>query len=190
VNLGVQLASSVLSQYSKVSRDGARGNGSGTRTDSNATPTSSHAATGYYKPNLYYYQVAVGRSGSKSREMEAKLSQLATLSQKDKTPAYLAFVSETLSRPDQPSLPTDLHVFIDTVTNPDIVGLVTGRQVISELVKNIGAGAVTDHDVRKRIVEDALATLQPRIASYEEQVCPFLPLYLETLTASPSGEHP
>ncbi|KIJ20051.1 hypothetical protein PAXINDRAFT_107738 [Paxillus involutus ATCC 200175] len=102
--------------------------------------------------------------------MEAKLSQLATLSQKDKTPAYLAFVSETLSRPDQPSLPTDLHVFIDTVTNPDIVGLVTGRQVISELVKNIGAGAVTDHDVRKRIVEDALATLQPRIASYEEQV--------------------
>ncbi|KAF9247077.1 hypothetical protein BU15DRAFT_69919 [Melanogaster broomeanus] len=50
------------------------------------------------------------------------------------------------------------------------VGLVTGRQVISELVKLIGGGVVTDHDTRKRIVEDTLATLQPRIASYEEQV--------------------
>ncbi|KAH0840148.1 hypothetical protein J3R83DRAFT_1128 [Lanmaoa asiatica] len=102
--------------------------------------------------------------------MEAKLSHLATLAQKDKTPAYLSLLSETLSRPDHSSLPADLHVLIDAVANPDIVGLVTGRQVISELVKSIGAGAVTDHDIRKRVVEDALATLQPRIASYEEQV--------------------
>jgi COP9 signalosome complex subunit 4 len=99
--------------------------------------------------------------------MEAKLSHLATLAQKDKTPAYLSLLSETLSRPD-PS--ADLHVLIDAVANPDVVGLVTGRQVISELVKNIGAGTITNHDIRKRVVEGALATLQPRIASYEEQV--------------------
>ncbi|KAF8450271.1 hypothetical protein L210DRAFT_3608671 [Boletus edulis BED1] len=102
--------------------------------------------------------------------METRLAHLATLAQKDKTPAYLALVAETLARTDTASLPADLHVLIDAVANPDIVGLVTGRQVISELVKTIGAGAVTDHDTRKRIVEDALATLQPRIASYEEQI--------------------
>ena len=102
--------------------------------------------------------------------MEAKLSHLATLAQKDKTPAYLSLLSETLSRSDTASLPADLHVLIDAVANPDIVGLVTGRQVISELVRSIGAGVITDHQIRKRIVEDALATLQPRIASYEEQV--------------------
>ncbi|KAG8218873.1 hypothetical protein J3R82DRAFT_4552 [Butyriboletus roseoflavus] len=102
--------------------------------------------------------------------MEAKLSHLATLAQKDKTPAYLALLSETLSRPDPSSLPADLHVLVDAVANPDVVGLVTGRQVISELVKSIGAGTITNHDIRKRVVEDALATLQPRIASYEEQV--------------------
>ena len=102
--------------------------------------------------------------------MEAKLSHLATLAQKDKTPAYLSLLSETLSRSDTASLPADLHVLIDAVANPDIVGLVTGRQVISELVRSIRAGVITDHQIRKRIVEDALATLQPRIASYEEQV--------------------
>ena len=102
--------------------------------------------------------------------MEARLSHLATLAQKDKTPAYLSLLSETLSRSDTASLPADLHVLIDAVANPDIVGLVTGRQVISELVRSIRAGVITDHQIRKRIVEDALATLQPRIASYEEQV--------------------
>ncbi|KIJ70529.1 hypothetical protein HYDPIDRAFT_172329 [Hydnomerulius pinastri MD-312] len=102
--------------------------------------------------------------------MEAKLSQLATLSQKDKTPGYLALVSETLARPDQASIPADLHVLVDTVVNQESVGFVVGRQVLSELVASIGAGAISDHDLRKRIVEDTLATLQPRIASYEVQV--------------------
>lgn len=116
--------------------------------------------------------------------MEAKLSHLATLAQKDKTPAYLSLISETLSRPDHSSLPTDLHLLIDAVANPDTVGLVTGRQVISELVKAIGSGAISDHDIRKRVVEDALATLQPRIASYEEQV-----IYSARCSPDPSNPH-
>lgn len=124
--------------------------------------------------------------------MEAKLGHLATLSQKDKTPAYISLLSETLSRPDPSSLPADFHVLIDAVANPDIVGLVTGRQVISELVKSIGAGAITDHDIRKRIVQDALATLLPRIASYEEQVIFSAQRSSQILSqsATPSGQLP
>ncbi|KAH7887709.1 hypothetical protein F5I97DRAFT_1862221 [Phlebopus sp. FC_14] len=102
--------------------------------------------------------------------MESRLTQLATLAQKDKTPGYLVLVSETLARPDQSSIPADFHLLVETVVNPESVGLLVGRQVLSELVKNIGAGAISDHDLRKRIVQDTLATLQPHIASYEEQV--------------------
>jgi COP9 signalosome complex subunit 4 len=102
--------------------------------------------------------------------MESKLGQLTSLSQKDKGPAYLSLLSEILARPDAPSVPADLHTLVDTVVNQDTVGLVVGRQVLSELVKILGEGAIKDAEQRKRIVEDTLATIQPRIVSYEEQV--------------------
>ncbi|KAH7929481.1 hypothetical protein BV22DRAFT_1029535 [Leucogyrophana mollusca] len=102
--------------------------------------------------------------------MESKLAQCAALSQKDKAPAYLSLVSEVLARPDQSTIAPDLHVLVDTVVNQDTVGLVIGRQFLSELVKILGAGGITDHDLRKRIVEDTLSTTQSRLQSYEEQV--------------------
>lgn len=100
--------------------------------------------------------------------MESKLIQFATLSQKDKGPAYLTLLSEILSRTNISSIAPDLHILVDTVVNQDNVGLVVGRQVLSELVRMLGA--VKDVGLRKRVVEDTLATIQPRIVSYEEQV--------------------
>jgi COP9 signalosome complex subunit 4 len=104
--------------------------------------------------------------------MESKLAQFATLSQKDKGPAYLSLLAEILSRTDQSSVASDLHTVVSTVVNQDNVGLVVGRQVLSELVKMLGEEVVKDRNLRKRIVEDTLATLQPRLVSYEEQVNP------------------
>ncbi|KIM46149.1 hypothetical protein M413DRAFT_441215 [Hebeloma cylindrosporum] len=101
--------------------------------------------------------------------MEAKLSQISSLSQKDKGPAFIALIPEILSQQGS-SLAQDLHALVDTVVNQDSVGLVVGRQVLSELVKILGDGAIKDVEVRKRVVEDTLATVQPRIVSYEEQV--------------------
>ncbi|OBZ70205.1 COP9 signalosome complex subunit 4 [Grifola frondosa] len=83
--------------------------------------------------------------------MEAKLTQLASLSQKDKASAY------------------HIHILIDNVVNQD-VNIVVGRHVLSELVKALADGVIKDAELRKRIVEDTLATVQPRIVSYEEQV--------------------
>ncbi|KDQ64537.1 hypothetical protein JAAARDRAFT_116665 [Jaapia argillacea MUCL 33604] len=102
--------------------------------------------------------------------MEAKLSQFSSLSQKDKGPAYISLLSEILARSDQSTIPQDIHILVDNVVNQDSVGLVVGRQVLSELVKALGDGAIKDTELRKRIVEDTLDVAQPRVVSYEEPV--------------------
>lgn len=102
--------------------------------------------------------------------MESKLSQISSLSQKDKGPAFIALASEILSS-SGPNVARDLQTLVATVVNQESVGLVVGRQVLSELVKSLGEGAIQDAGVRKRVVEDTLQTIQPRIVSYEEQVC-------------------
>ncbi|CAA7259798.1 unnamed protein product [Cyclocybe aegerita] len=96
--------------------------------------------------------------------MEAKLAQYAALSQKDKGPAFTSLIPQILSQ-SGPSIPKDLHTLVDTVVNQDSVGLVVGRQVLSEVVKVLSEGAIKDVELRKRVVEDTLATVQPRIVN-------------------------
>jgi COP9 signalosome complex subunit 4 len=103
-------------------------------------------------------------------EVETKLSQFSALSQKDKGPAYQTLLSDILARPHPASIPSDLRIFVNAVVNQDNAGLVVGRQVLSELVRMLGEGILKDHELRKRVVEDTLAIVQPRIVSYEEQV--------------------
>jgi COP9 signalosome complex subunit 4 len=100
--------------------------------------------------------------------MDSRLAQFAALNQKDKAPAYLSLVSEILARQDQSLIAPDLHTLVETVVQD--AGIVVGRQVLSELVRNLGTGSISDHNLRKRVVEETLSTLQPRIVSYEEQV--------------------
>lgn len=101
--------------------------------------------------------------------MEKKLIQYSTLGQKDKGPAFISLIPQILAQPAD-SLVKDLHTLVDTVVNQDSIGLVVGRQVLSELVKVLAEGVIKDIDLRKRVVEDTLNTVQPRIVSYEEQV--------------------
>ena len=105
---------------------------------------------------------------SQNRQMDLKLAQLASLSQKDKGPAYTSLIHHAISQP----LPAaDLHLLVDAVVNQDSVGLVVARQVLAELVRILGDGSINDTSLRKQLVEDTLATVQPRIVSFEEQVC-------------------
>lgn len=103
--------------------------------------------------------------------MDAQLAQISALNQKDKGPAFIALIPEILSCSDPSRLVADLHKLVDTVVNQDSVGLVVGRQVLSELVKILGECSIKDAELRRRVVEDTLSTVQPRIVSYEEQVC-------------------
>lgn len=102
--------------------------------------------------------------------MDAKLSQLAALSQKDRTAGCLALLSDVLAQSNQGSAPNDLQLLVDTVVNQESVGFVVGRQVLTELVKSLSVGTIADHDLRKRIIQDTLNVLQPRTVIYEEQV--------------------
>ncbi|TFY70161.1 hypothetical protein EVG20_g2841 [Dentipellis fragilis] len=100
--------------------------------------------------------------------MDQKLSQLRTLNQRDKGPAYLSLLSEVFT--NNPRLAQDVHVLVDDVVNQDSAGLIVGRQVFSELVKQLNATSIPDADLRKQVIEDVLATAQPRLTTYEEQV--------------------
>lgn len=102
--------------------------------------------------------------------MDQKLIQYAALGQKDKGPAFISLIPEILGQSTPSKIALGLHTLVDTVVNQDNVGLVVGRQVLSELVKKLGEGAISDVDLRKQVVEDTLETVQPRIVSYEEQV--------------------
>ena len=102
--------------------------------------------------------------------IESRLSQAAGLNQKDKATAYQSILTDLLARPDRTTLAHDLHVLVDNVVQ-ESTGLVIGRQVLSELVKSLEAGIVSDVELRKQIVQDTLDIIQPRIVSYEEQVC-------------------
>jgi COP9 signalosome complex subunit 4 len=108
--------------------------------------------------------------------MDDKLAQLSALPQKDRGAAFIALIHDILARTDQSTVAADLHSLVNTVVNQDSVGLVVGRQVLSELVKILGDGAVKSPELRKTIVEGTLATIQPRIVSYEEQASADHPL--------------
>ena len=103
--------------------------------------------------------------------MEQKLAQSKNLSQKDKGPAYSALLSQTLSNSSGRALANDLHFLVDALVTQDCAGLVVGRQVLTELVKALKDGVVKDREIKKHIVKDTLAISQPRLVSYEEQVC-------------------
>ena len=119
------------------------------------------------QPSLY---IAVVLSPSPNMSMESRLAQVAGLNQKDKATAYQSILTDLLARPDQTTLAHDLHILVENVVQ-ESTGLVIGRQVLSELVKALEAGIVADVELRKQIDQDTLDIIQPRIVSYEEQVC-------------------
>lgn len=115
--------------------------------------------------------------------MDSRLAQLASLSQRDKGPAYVTVLNDLFANQSSPSFLADLHTLVDTVVNQDAGGLVVGRQVVSELVKAVTEGVVQDPDVKKQILQDTLNLVQPKIVSYEEHVewpsCDYRPLFVQ-----------
>ncbi|PSR73398.1 hypothetical protein PHLCEN_2v10690 [Hermanssonia centrifuga] len=98
--------------------------------------------------------------------MENTLAQIAPLAQKDKGPAYVSVVHEVF-RSDQPTVAVDIRLIVETVLQDNVV---VGRQVLSELAKCLGEGAIKNAELRKETVQDTLTAVQPRLVSYEEQI--------------------
>jgi hypothetical protein len=102
-----------------------------------------------------------------------KLQSLWTIiSQKDKQTSYQTFLQELLTERDATKLAANIHAFVDAIITQDQVGLVVGRQLLGELVKGLQPeGSIADRDARKTIIEDTLEIIQPKLVSFEEQVC-------------------
>lgn len=98
--------------------------------------------------------------------MESKLAQISSLPQKDKGPAYVAAVNEVLSCTDLSTVAQDIHIIVQTVLQDNVV---VGRQVLQELARGLGEKRIQDSELNKRIVEETLSVVQPRLVSYEEQ---------------------
>lgn len=99
--------------------------------------------------------------------MDSKLAQISSLPQKDKGPAYVAAVNEVFSRTDLTAIAPDVNTIVDTVLQDNVV---VGRQVLQELARVLSEKRVQDSELTKRIVEETLSLVQPRLVSYEEQV--------------------
>ena len=100
--------------------------------------------------------------------MDKKLAQITTVPQKDKGPAYVAAVNEVLSQTDLSAIASDVHTIVETVLQDNVV---VGRQVLQELARALSEKRIQDIELTKRIVEETLTLVQPRLVSYEEQVC-------------------
>ncbi|KAH8830517.1 hypothetical protein DL96DRAFT_1813555 [Flagelloscypha sp. PMI_526] len=100
--------------------------------------------------------------------LQKQLQDAISLGQKDKAPAFVALIPQILS--SGTAVAPGLHSLVDTVVNQDSVGLVVGRQVLSEITKVLSEKAIADDELRKEVIQDIINVVQPRIVSYEEQV--------------------
>ncbi|GAA5823014.1 hypothetical protein JCM3770_005379 [Rhodotorula araucariae] len=111
--------------------------------------------------------------------MDVELARISTLPQKDKSQAYLALLSSTLTSPASPAtLESSLAQWLATVTAADFPQIVA-RQVLEGFVAQLGA--IEDRETRKGVLRGALEMLQPRVTSFEEQICTLREQYAELL---------
>jgi len=95
--------------------------------------------------------------------MESGLAAAASLPTKDKAAAYVGLIPQALSQPNV----SQLHQLVNALVNTDLGPLIS-RQVLTEVVNALPS--VSDAETRKLFIEDTIATTQPRLSVFEEQV--------------------
>ncbi|GAA6020825.1 hypothetical protein JCM11491_004666 [Sporobolomyces phaffii] len=112
--------------------------------------------------------------------MDAELSRISGLAQKDKSQAYSSLLSRTLSSwsSSPAALAPDLDRFVSTVVASDFPQIVA-RQVLQDYVHQVVE--IVDRDVRKEVMRTSLHQLQPRVNSFEQEVCVLREKYADLL---------
>ncbi|GAA5922692.1 hypothetical protein JCM1841_001107 [Sporobolomyces salmonicolor] len=110
--------------------------------------------------------------------MEAELARISNLPQKDKSQAYSSLLSQTLS--SSSSLESDLGQWLSVIVGSDFPQIVA-RQVLADYVAKVGE--IQDREQRKEVMRRSLEKLQPRVSSFEEQVCTLREQYADLLEA-------
>ncbi|GAA5950086.1 hypothetical protein JCM21900_004591 [Sporobolomyces salmonicolor] len=110
--------------------------------------------------------------------MEAELARISNLPQKDKSQAYSSLLSQTLG--SSSSLESDLGQWLSVIVGSDFPQIVA-RQVLADYVAKVGE--IQDREQRKEVMRRSLEKLQPRVSSFEEQVCTLREQYADLLEA-------
>lgn len=99
--------------------------------------------------------------------IQQKLANISSISvQKDKTGAYSALLSDLLANAS-PATVNDVQALLRTAVNETPV---VARQVLSELVKSLKEGRVSDSELLQSLLRTALEVAAPRGVTFEEQV--------------------
>ena len=109
--------------------------------------------------------------------MDRKLAQLQTIAPKDKAQGYISLLSEALSQGS--GAVRDVHAVLTNALTQDNVGQVVQRQVLTTLTEQLRSEVVKDGEVKRQIIEDAIAIAQPSGSTsaalqFEEQARSFV----------------
>lgn len=97
-------------------------------------------------------------------KMDKRLAELATVTvQRNKAQGYQTLLEENLKNKE------NVIKIVKNVVTQDHVGLVIGRQIISDLVKALETKQISDDDARRDIIQQTLEILQPKVVSFDEQ---------------------
>ena len=97
--------------------------------------------------------------------MDQRLAELATVTvQRNKAQGYQTLLEENLNKKE------NVIKIVKNVVTQDHVGLVIGRQIISDLVKAVETKQISDDGTRRDIIQQTLEILQPKVVSFDEQV--------------------
>lgn len=101
-------------------------------------------------------------------DVRARLTEIQLADQKNRPVEYRALLEAILASQDQPAVVKDLQTFLDAVIHEQ-VGLVVSRQVLSDFCSLVDG--IRDIETRKEVLRYAIERIQPRVVSFEEQVC-------------------
>lgn len=102
------------------------------------------------------------------------------------TTAYLALLSGTLAAADTASVIPQLALFVDAIV-ADQQPQVVARQVLDKFVEELAAvkqndgQGVRDRETRKDLMSAVLVKVQPKVVTFEEQVCKLREMYADLL---------
>ncbi|GAA5956146.1 hypothetical protein JCM3765_005466 [Sporobolomyces pararoseus] len=118
--------------------------------------------------------------------MEAELSRISQLPQKDKSQAYSTLLSSLISNSSSSSeLTSNLTQYLtSTVVSNDFPQIVA-RQVLSDYVNQILSSSKSkieeDRDLKKQVLNKSLEVLQPRVNQFENEICTLRENYADLL---------
>ncbi|KAG0654147.1 hypothetical protein C6P46_001957 [Rhodotorula mucilaginosa] len=110
--------------------------------------------------------------------MDGELQRISALPQKDKVTLHQAQLGGGYARASSSALPKDLARWLAVVVGSDFPQIVA-RQVLEGYVAKLPE--IEDRETRKAVLKKSIELLQPRVTSFEEEICTLREQYADLL---------